>query len=69
MATQTTVDLVLGVLDGMRDWRVASTLWPLEVESTTDSAGDAWHREHTHSHPYREVLIPLAGAGSSTRTV
>lgn len=51
---------VLGCLDG---WCIASTLWPAETAPALEPSGLSWRREHTHSHPYREVLVPLTGSG------
>jgi AraC-like DNA-binding protein len=64
MSTAATEDLVLGILERMPSWRIASGLWPPEPAPADRPDNAAWRRGHTHTHAYREVLVPLTGDGA-----
>jgi AraC-like DNA-binding protein len=44
-----------------RDWRLVSSAFGEEVHARPHAEHGQWSRRHSHAHPYREVLVPLAG--------
>jgi len=49
------------LLRGVREWRLVSSSFGEESPALSASEHTRWSRQHNHAHPYREILIPLAG--------
>lgn len=49
------------MLRGGGDWRLVSSAFGEEVQALPRAEHGQWSRRHSHAHPYREVLVPLAG--------
>lgn len=43
------------------EWRLVSSAFGEEVAALPHAEHGQWSRRHSHAHPYREVLVPLAG--------
>ena len=50
------------LLDSARR-RVVSSLFPAELSPVRRVAHEEWTREHSHAHPYAEVMVVLGGGG------
>ena len=54
-------EYLTALLHAGRDWRLVSSALGEEAAAATGSEHESWARQHGHAHPYRELLVPLAG--------
>lgn len=52
---------MLHVLLNPSRWTVVSSLLPPEVSLAVNPHHEAWARQHSHKHPWREILVALKG--------